>query len=303
MADVATRVPCKPQPLFARSLRAAACALMLVTMPAAAQTQPPTTATPAPTAPATADPAPTLVPQLAPMPAVAPAPALPQDLSPLGLYRQADVVVKGVMLILLAAAFLCWTVWLRKVLQMVAARRGLARSHAALHAAASVAEAAAALTRSRDPAALMARAVAEELSRSAPLLAEAGPVGVKERAASLVDRIEGQALARLRRGTGIVANTGSVAPFVGLFGTVWGIMNAFIGISESKTTNLAVVAPGIAEALFATALGLVAAIPAVIIHNHLSRANAGYRLALGDAGAAMLRLLSRDLDRSPGSKG
>ena len=76
---------------------------------------------------------------------------------------------------------------------------------------------------------------------------------------------------RIARGTGVLATIGATAPFVGLFGTVWGIMNAFIGISEAQTTNLAVVAPGIAEALLATAIGLVAAIPAVVIYNHLAR--------------------------------
>ena len=79
------------------------------------------------------------------------------------------------------------------------------------------------------------------------------------------------------RGTGILATIGATAPFVGLFGTVWGIMNSFIGISKPHTTNLAVVAPGIAEALLATALGLVAAIPAVVIYNMFSRSIAGYR--------------------------
>ncbi|MFN5713528.1 MAG: MotA/TolQ/ExbB proton channel family protein, partial [Bradyrhizobium sp.] len=80
--------------------------------------------------------------------------------------------------------------------------------------------------------------------------------------------------------------------------TVWGIMNAFIGISEAHTTNLAVVAPGIAEALLATALGLVAAIPAVVIYNHLTRSIAGYRALLGDASVMVMLLVSREGDRS-----
>jgi biopolymer transport protein ExbB len=100
----------------------------------------------------------------------------------------------------------------------------------------------------------------------------------------------------MTRGTGLLATIGSTAPFVGLFGTVWGIMNAFIGISEAQTTNLAVVAPGIAEALLATALGLVAAIPAVVIYNVFARAIAGYRQVLADASAGVERLVSRDLD-------
>ena len=87
------------------------------------------------------------------------------------------------------------------------------------------------------------------------------------------------------------------APFIGLFGTVWGIMNSFVGIAESGTTNLAVVAPGIAEALLATALGLVAAIPAVIMYNHFTRSLASVRGAMGDLSAGLQQLVSRDLDR------
>ena len=102
----------------------------------------------------------------------------------------------------------------------------------------------------------------------------------------------------LKKGLSGLASIGATAPFVGLFGTVWGIMNSFIGISKAQTTNLAVVAPGIAEALLATALGLVAAIPAVVIYNIFARSIAGYRAQLGDASAAVLRLVSRDLDRN-----
>ena len=96
-----------------------------------------------------------------------------------------------------------------------------------------------------------------------------------------LERVEAAMTRQISRGTGILATIGATAPFVGLFGTVWGIMNAFIGISESHTTNLAVVAPGIAEALLATAFGLVAAIPAVVIYNHLARVIAGYRGVAG----------------------
>ncbi|HEX2152300.1 MAG TPA: MotA/TolQ/ExbB proton channel family protein, partial [Stellaceae bacterium] len=102
---------------------------------------------------------------------------------------------------------------------------------------------------------------------------------------------------RMTRGTGVLATIGSTAPFVGLFGTVWGIMNSFIGISKAQTTNLAVVAPGIAEALLATAIGLVAAIPAVVLYNMLARYTARCRALIGDAAASVLRLLSRDLER------
>ena len=121
--------------------------------------------------------------------------------------------------------------------------------------------------------------------------------GIKERVASRLERIEAGYGRRIMRGTGVLATIGATAPFVGLFGTVWGIMDSFIGISKSQTTNLAVVAPGIAEALLATALGLAAAIPAVVIYNVFARSIAGYRAQLGDASAEVLRLVSRDLDR------
>ena len=94
-----------------------------------------------------------------------------------------------------------------------------------------------------------------------------------------------------------LASVGATAPFIGLFGTVWGIMHSFSAIAAQHNTNLAVVAPGIAEALLATAFGLAAAIPAVVIYNVFARSIAGYRAQLGDASAEVLRLVSRDLDR------
>jgi len=120
---------------------------------------------------------------------------------------------------------------------------------------------------------------------------------LKASRASRLERIEAAAGRQMIRGTGILATIGATAPFVGLFGTVWGIMNSFIGISKQHTTNLAVVAPGIAEALLATALGLVAAIPAVVMYNLFSRWIAGYRALHADAAAEILRIVSRDLDR------
>jgi biopolymer transport protein ExbB len=123
------------------------------------------------------------------------------------------------------------------------------------------------------------------------------PEGVKERIANELRRMEAAAGRQMTRGLGVVATIGAVAPFVGLFGTVWGIMNSFIGISESHTTNLAVVAPGIAEALLATACGLVAAIPAVVVYNMFARSITGYRAILSDASTTVLHLFSREIDR------
>lgn len=225
-------------------------------------------------------------------------PALPSahDMSPMGMYNQADIVVKSVMIMLVVACFLTWTVFLFKIIEIAFAKARARKAASVLSRAPSLQAAVQDLGKRRDPGAFMARAIQEEYTRSDAVLDAAGAEGLKERAVSIVGRVDAQAAARLRRGMGLLATVGSVSPFVGLFGTVWGIMNSFIGIAETQTTNLAVVAPGIAEALFATAIGLVAAIPAVVIYNHFTRGIAGYKLNLGDAGAAALRLLSRDID-------
>lgn len=123
--------------------------------------------------------------------------------------------------------------------------------------------------------------------------------GIKERVSFRLERLVAACGRNMSSGTGVLATIGSTAPFVGLFGTVWGIMNSFIGIAKTQTTNLAVVAPGIAEALLATALGLVAAIPAVVIYNVFARSIAGYKAQVSDASAEVLLLVSRDLDHQP----
>ncbi|MCE6952574.1 tonB-system energizer ExbB [Cereibacter sphaeroides] len=228
--------------------------------------------------------------------AAAPVPVLPHELTPWGMFEAAHWVVQAVMILLAAASFLTWTVLLFKAVELALARRRLGRSAGAIRQAATLDEAAGQLAGRSDPAAFMARAALEEMRRSDAALDGAGTSGLKERVRSILERVEAQGSERLRRGIGLLATIGSTAPFVGLFGTVWGIMNAFIGISQSQTTNLAVVAPGIAEALLATAMGLVAAIPAVVIYNHFVRSIAAWRLRLGDAGAAVERMLSRDLD-------
>jgi biopolymer transport protein ExbB len=217
------------------------------------------------------------------------------------MFEAAHWVVQAVMILLAAASFVTWTVLLFKLVEIAIARRRLARTAATVETSATLEEAVRRLAGRKDPAAFMARASFEELQRSDAALDLAGTAGLKERVRSILERVEAQAGERLRRGIGLLATIGSVGPFVGLFGTVWGIMNAFIGISQSQTTNLAVVAPGIAEALLATGLGLVAAIPAVVIYNHFVRSIASWRLSLADAGAAIERMLSRDLDyRSAG---
>ncbi len=219
---------------------------------------------------------------------------LPRDLSPWGMFLAADLVVKTVMIGLALASMLTWTVWLAKTTEIIAAKRRARRAMTILAAARSLSEAADHVGADGGPAADFLHAAITELQLSADSR-ERG--GIKERVASRLERIEASHGRRILRGTGVLATIGAIAPFVGLFGTVWGIMNSFIGISKSHTTNLAVVAPGIAEALLATAFGLAAAIPAVVIYNMFARSIAGYRALLGDTSAEVLRLVSRDLDR------
>ncbi|WP_244446890.1 tonB-system energizer ExbB [Rhizobium sp. YS-1r] len=221
---------------------------------------------------------------------------LPHDLSPWGMFMAADWVVKGVMLGLAFASLVTWTVWLAKTLELAGARARAGRTLKTIRTSRTLSEAVNAAGSRGGPAALMLRAAAEEMQLSEAALDHAHGDGIKERVGSVLSRIEAYAGRRMSRGTGVLATIGSTAPFVGLFGTVWGIMNSFIGISQSNTTNLAVVAPGIAEALLATAIGLVAAIPAVVIYNVFARSITGYRQLLADAAAGVERLVSRDLD-------
>ena len=219
---------------------------------------------------------------------------LPHDLSPWGMFMAASPVVQAVMIGLALASVATWTIFLAKSVELSKAKRKARASLAALEQARSLTQAAESIGFEKTPATAFLRAVIAEAHQSADAPSQEG---LKERAASRLERIEAAEGRRMMRGTGILASIGSTAPFVGLFGTVWGIMVSFIGIAKSQTTNLAVVAPGIAEALLATAIGLVAAIPAVVIYNGFARSIGGYRAQLGDSSAAVLRLLSRDMDR------
>jgi biopolymer transport protein ExbB len=216
-------------------------------------------------------------------------PLLPRNLSPWGMFLNADIVVKTVMVGLAFASLVTWTVWLAKTIELQVARKLARRRLRMLEDGGGLTEAVRACEADRDAVAQLILSTAREAELSDGIFDD----GFKERVALRLERVEAAMTRQVSRGTGILATIGATAPFVGLFGTVWGIMNAFIGISESHTTNLAVVAPGIAEALLATALGLVAAIPAVVIYNHLARVISGYRTLLGDASAQILLMVSR----------
>jgi biopolymer transport protein ExbB len=219
-------------------------------------------------------------------------PAVPAGLTVGAMFLQADWIVKLVMVGLLVASVLTWTVLVAKALELKRANAEQRAVHDGVVALRSLGDATATPALSGSP---LVREAWTELQLSADALGDAD--GVKERVVSRLERHEAAEARRMTRGVNVLATIGSTAPFVGLFGTVWGIMNAFVGIAEKQTTNLAVVAPGIAEALLATAMGLVAAIPSVVIYNHFSRQIAAHRALVADTSAAILRLISRDLSR------
>jgi biopolymer transport protein ExbB len=218
-----------------------------------------------------------------------------RDLSPWSMFLSADILVKAVMIGLAFASLMTWTIFIAKIIELSLVQRGLRAALGKIDAARSLADAQFALGGSTTVLSALLAAAMREARLSAGISSDSG---IKERAASSFSEIVRAEARRIRLGMGVLATIGATSPFVGLFGTVWGIMNSFIGISKSQTTNLAVVAPGIAEALLATAFGLAAAIPAVIIYNHFSRVTKGYLELVGRSSGAALRLLSRDLDRT-----
>ncbi|HEV3500245.1 MAG TPA: tonB-system energizer ExbB [Bradyrhizobium sp.] len=277
---------------------------------APAMSQP--TAIPAQAAPAAPAAAPSALVPSAPSPAASDATATPADggsrplkstatalreLSPWSMFLSADILVKAVMIGLAFASLMTWTIFIAKMIELSLIRRRLRTALGKIADARSLAEAQFALGAKDSVLSSLLSAAIREARLSAGISSDAG---IKERAASSFAEIVRAEARRIRLGMGLLATIGATSPFVGLFGTVWGIMNSFIGISKSQTTNLAVVAPGIAEALLATAFGLAAAIPAVIIYNHFSRLTKAYLELVGRSSGAAARLLSRDLDRTHG---
>jgi biopolymer transport protein ExbB len=227
-----------------------------------------------------------------------PSPPIPRELSPWSMFLSADILVKAVMVGLTLASLATWTVFIAKAIELFVLRRRLRGALARIADARSLADAQLALGTRDSVLAFLLDAAMREARLSAGISSDSG---IRERAASSCAEIVRAETRRIRIGMGLLATIGAISPFVGLFGTVWGIMNSFIGISKSQTTNLAVVAPGIAEALLATAFGLAAAIPAVIIYNHFARVSKGYLELVSRSSGAAARLLSRDLDRSHGA--
>jgi len=220
-----------------------------------------------------------------------------REFSPWSMFLSADVVVKAVMIGLAFASLVTWTIFIAKLIELSIAQGKMRRVLKKIAPSRSLAEAQMALGDKNSVLSSLLNAAMREARLSAGISSDSG---IKERAASSFAEIVRAEARRIRIGMSILATIGATSPFVGLFGTVWGIMNSFIGISKAQTTNLAVVAPGIAEALLATAIGLVAAIPAVIIYNHFARVTKSYLELVNRASGAAARLLSRDLDRTHG---
>lgn len=225
----------------------------------------------------------------------APTGGFDQDLSVWGMYQNADNVVKTVMIGLVIASVITWALFFSKGLEILVARRRLKDEAKAIAEVKSLDEAvkiAEGFKGNSITQMLLNEAVTERaLSANSTDLS-----GTKERTSFRLERAVAAISRYMGRGNGYLATIGAISPFVGLFGTVWGIMNSFIGIAHSQTTNLAVVAPGIAEALLATAIGLIAAIPAVVIYNIFARMINNYRGQVGDVAAQSALLLGRDLD-------
>ena len=310
-----TRTQPSASPTTSRAWRAIAALLFsLVLAPAAMAEEPAANGATPPAAVAPADPAATgQAPANAAEPAEAQAPAdenvealvedtslgMAHDLSPWGMYKNADIVVKAVMIGLAIASIITWTIWIAKGFELMGAKRRLRGEIALLKKSASLKEASSVADKEGTLAHTLIHDALEEMRLSANTREKEG---IKERVSFRLERLVAASGRNMSSGTGVLATIGSTAPFVGLFGTVWGIMNSFIGIAKTQTTNLAVVAPGIAEALLATALGLVAAIPAVVIYNVFARSIAGYKAQVSDASAQVLLLVSRDLDHQAGER-
>jgi biopolymer transport protein TolQ len=226
-----------------------------------------------------------------------------QHLSVFELFLQSDSIVKLTMLLLLLASFWSWAVIFDKSLRLRRLQQAAASFEETFWSGGSLDDLFDRVgQRPHDPMSAVFAAAMREWRRSAAK----GLLGTAVMRASLQQRIErvmnvtvGREMDRIERFMTFLATVGATAPFVGLFGTVWGIMDSFQSIAASKNTSLAVVAPGIAESLFATALGLVAAIPAVIAYNKLSTDFGRYAGRLDAFASEFSAILSRQLDERP----
>jgi biopolymer transport protein TolQ len=224
------------------------------------------------------------------------------DLSLIGLFWRADLIVKLVLVALLGASIWCWAIIVDKFVRMRRLGGEADRFEDAFWSGGSLEELYERVGAApRDPMTLLFAAAMREWRRATKaggVLESRMHAGLQSRIGQIMQITMSREMERVERYMGFLATVGSTAPFVGLFGTVWGIMNSFQAIAATENTSLAVVAPGIAEALFATALGLVAAIPAVVAYNKLSTDLGRYAARLEAFAAEFGAILSRQLDET-----
>jgi biopolymer transport protein TolQ len=221
------------------------------------------------------------------------------DFSMWGLFMQADLIVKSVMMMLFGLSIWCWAIIIEKFVRLRRLNGAASKFEDSFWSGGSLDTLYDKIGGTpQDPMSAVFGAAMREWRRTRELGS-----GIGERTGSLMQRIDrvmdvtvNREMTRVERQMTVLASTAATAPFIGLFGTVWGIMNSFQSIAVSKNTNLAVVAPGIAEALFATALGLVAAIPAVIAYNKISRDLDRYTQRLDDFATEFSAIISRQLE-------
>jgi len=210
------------------------------------------------------------------------------------ILNEATPTVKGVVSILVLASISTWAIFLFKLVELSRARKNLAHASERFLLADSLNN----VVELQDIAAIHLLDVAQsEVNKSADIIGVKEPTELQERISMLLSQREQVIIHHLGKGVNFFAMVSSVTPFIGLFGTVWGIMHSFIGIAAANSTNIAIVAPGIAEALFATAIGLAVAIPATIMHNIVGKIVNVYRARLHECSVLILCLTSRDDDR------
>ena len=291
-------------------LALAGAAVLMASSPVLAQDAATPAAAPAAVAPAAVPAADAAAPTDAAAPAVDPTTVAESvsgghsgGITPVSMFMEATAVVKIVMIGLLLASIFSWTLLLIKLLEFGALNKATDRFLEAFRGARTIADMRRVSTSEEfdgNPLADMAAAATEEieLSRQAGLSVTGDHRdSALLRAQTAVAAVQSGLPKRLSGGQQFLASTGSTGPFVGLFGTVYGIMNSFIGIAESNTTNLAVVAPGIAEALLATGIGLFAAIPAVIFYNYFNTRISNYGTRSDGFNAELINAISRQLDK------
>ena len=220
------------------------------------------------------------------------------DMTIWGLFLEADIVVKAVIVLLIAASFWTWTIIFEKVIKLRRLRGRADQFEEAFWSGGSLDDLYDRIDkRPPDPMSAIFVSAMREWRRSTSRGSAKGTMlGLNQRIERVMDITLGREMQRLERQMIFLASVGSAAPFIGLFGTVWGIMNSFTSIAAAQNTTLAVVAPGIAEALFATALGLVAAIPAVIGFNKISTDLGRYTGRLEAFAGEFTAILSRQLE-------